>query len=211
MSIVTPNYDLVKKISRFCLAFKHSEQTKEILDTYSNHQIDSKIHLVEELCRLGIIRSDSNVFVMACWYCNVFVDLLADHVNHITGYDFDPTSIEIGKSLNEHDNVTLDNTDVMKCKESRFDGADVIINTSCEHMQPMNTWRTFEKLPSGTYFAFQSNNMFDIDTHINCVETIDDFIMQMPIDLEILFEDEIEVPGWEYNNGKRFTIIGKKC
>ena len=57
---------------------------------------------------------------------------------------------------------------------------------------------------SKAYFAFQSNNMFDIEGHINCVNTIEDFKKQLPNNAKVLIEDEIKD-----DRGIRFTLIGK--
>ena len=60
------------------------------------------------------------------------------------------------------------------------------------------------ELYSTAYFAFQSNNMFDIPTHINCVKDMEDFEKQMPFNARIIKRDSIED-----NRGTRFTIIGR--
>jgi len=54
------------------------------------------------------------------------------------------------------------------------------------------------------YFAFQSNDMFDIPTHNNCVSTIEEFKAQLPPNAKVLIEDEIQD-----ERGSRFTLIGK--
>ena len=54
------------------------------------------------------------------------------------------------------------------------------------------------------YFAFQSNNMFDIEGHINCVETMEEFKYQLPDNADIIVEDEVSD-----SRGTRFTVIGK--
>jgi hypothetical protein len=46
--------------------------------------------------------------------------------------------------------------------------------------------------------------MFNIDTHINCVNDIDEFKRQMPENFEVQVEDEIND-----ERGTRFTLIGK--
>ena len=46
--------------------------------------------------------------------------------------------------------------------------------------------------------------MFDIPTHINCVNNIEEFKKQLPDRAEVLIEDEI--PD---ERGTRFTLIGK--
>ena len=61
-----------------------------------------------------------------------------------------------------------------------------------------------------THFAFQSNNMFDIPTHTNCVSNMDEFKTQLPnlkdnfVESEIMVEDEIKD-----ERGTRFLVIGK--
>ena len=92
-----------------------------------------------------------------------------------------------------------------------YKNANLFINTSCEHMKPMREWGPAPQYKnpwwdrvSPAYFAFQSNAMFDIPTHINCVNNIEEFKKQLPDRAEVLIEDEI--PD---ERGTRFTLIGK--
>jgi hypothetical protein len=48
--------------------------------------------------------------------------------------------------------------------------------------------------------------MFDIPTHSNCVNNIEEFKKQLPENAKVLIEDEI--PD---ERGTRFTLIGKIC
>ena len=59
---------------------------------------------------------------------------------------------------------------------------------------------------SNAYFAFQSNNMDKIETHINCVSSSNEFIGQLPTNASVLFEDDVED-----DRGTRFTLVGKLC
>ena len=59
---------------------------------------------------------------------------------------------------------------------------------------------------SNAYFAFQSNNMYDIPTHINCVSSMEEFYSQLPHNASVMAEDEVED-----DRGTRFTLIGKLC
>lgn len=45
---------------------------------------------------------------------------------------------------------------------------DLVINTSCEHMD--NKW--FHSLPEGTIVCLQTNDYFDNPQHVNCVENL---------------------------------------
>ena len=98
-----------------------------------------------------------------------------------------------------------------KNRYGRIRYANLVINTSCEHMKPMREWGPAPQYKnpwwdrvSPAYFAFQSNAMFDIPTHINCVNNIEEFKKQLPDRAEVLIEDEI--PD---ERGTRFTLIGK--
>ena len=61
-----------------------------------------------------------------------------------------------------------------------------------------------------THFAFQSNNMFHIPTHINCCNTIEEFKEQLPnkefngVESKVLVEDKIKD-----ERGTRFLLIGE--
>ena len=52
-------------------------------------------------------------------------------------------------------------------------GADLIVNTSCEHIADLRGW--LDLLPKGTNVLLQSNDYFSEPTHINCVESVEAF------------------------------------
>ena len=62
------------------------------------------------------------------------------------------------------------------------------------------------RMKKGAHFAFQSNDMFNIDTHINCVNDIDEFEKQLPENTKVKVKDEIND-----ERGTRFTLIGEIC
>jgi hypothetical protein len=81
---------------------------------------------------------------------------------------------------------------------------DLIINTSAEHMT--EDWFhqiRFKELESDPIVAVQSNNLFDIPEHINCVHSIDHMKKKFPM-REILFEGELQLKGY-----KRVMLIGR--
>ena len=57
---------------------------------------------------------------------------------------------------------------------------------------------------SPAHFAFQSNNMYDIEGHTNCVSSIEEFKYQLRDNAKVLIEDKIRD-----ERGTRFTLIGK--
>jgi hypothetical protein len=81
---------------------------------------------------------------------------------------------------------------------------NLIINTSAEHMT--EEWYNqirFKELESNPIVAIQSNNLFDIPEHINCVHSIDHMKKKFPMK-EILFEGELQLKGY-----KRVMLIGR--
>jgi len=78
---------------------------------------------------------------------------------------------------------------------------DTVINTSCEHVENFSNW--YDKVPQGRLVVLQSNNYFEHDEHINCVDSLEEFKKQCPMD--IVFSGELELPLY-----KRFMLIGYK-
>ena len=104
----------------------------------------------------------------------------------------------------EDNNVNLDYVidDVFNWAPTakRIKWCDLIINTSCEHMRPMKELN----LNTNAYFAYTSNNMFDIKGHINCVNNIEEFKKQLPDTAKVLSENEVTD-----ERGSRYLIVGK--
>ena len=127
--------------------------------------------------------------------------------------DKDPKVISIAKYriFDEYKNVEFITDDVFSSFRDQFKTANLFINTSCEHMKPMNQWGPAPEYKNPwwdrvrpAYFAFQSNNMYDIPTHINCVSSIEEFKYQLPEKSEVMVEDKIRD-----ERGTRFLLIGK--
>jgi hypothetical protein len=69
-------------------------------------------------------------------------------------------------------------------------------------MKPMKELKILSEINS--YFAFTSNNMYDIEGHINCVDTIEDFKAQLPETATVLAEEKVT----DYR-GTRFLLVGE--
>ena len=77
---------------------------------------------------------------------------------------------------------------------------DLVINTSCEHMD--NTW--YENLPAGTLVVLHQNDYFSNEQHVNCMKDVEDTKQKYPMS-EILYEGTLDTHL--YN---RFMLIGRK-
>ena len=181
------------------------ESSLDIIDSFSDNQFNSKKTLLRLIEELDILRSDSSVFIMGCWYGSILIPLLSDKVSKIIAMDLDDTVIRIGKNklFKEYTNIIWSTGDVFLypiCEPN----VNLIINTSCEHMTSMKDWPFWDRVGDNAYFAFQSNDMYQIEGHTNCVSSIEEFKLQMPDDATILYENEL--PD---ERGTRYTLIGQ--
>ena len=192
----------------------------------SRSQMKSKIWLVDELIKIK--PTFSNVAVMAGWFGQlkfIFDNKLSfekmriielDKVAcEVSDYVFNLPELEnykiksVNASVNE---LTLHKNgyewDVENFKEGTKYGEkflpNLIINTSAEHMT--EEWFhqiRFKELESNPIVVVQSNNLFDIPEHVNCVHSVDHMKKKFPMK-EILFEGELQLKGY-----KRVMLIGR--
>ena len=191
--------DLFKNI------IKEARHDPTILDSYSPNQFKSKENLLEHIDMF--LLEKPNVVILGSWFGSILVPALADMANKISCIDIDDRVIGVGKSrlFTMYDNVDWITSDVFhKDRYGRIKNADLIINTSCEPMANMSGLSPLKE--SNAYFAFQSNDMYSIKTHVNCVSSLDEFVNQLPTNAKILSKDEIKD-----DRGTRFTITGKLC
>jgi len=185
---------------------REGRHNTDLLDSYSENQFKSKELLINHIKNLKILNKKSEVIIYGCWYGSILIPALKE-VKRITAIDKDEKIINIAKNrlFNHYKNVDFIVDDIFSwsLKSSRIKKTDLIINTSCEHMIPMkNLYNQYDNIKS--YFAFQSNNMFNISTHINCVNNINEFKNQLPNKSIVLIEDKISD-----ERGTRFMLIGK--
>ena len=194
------NLDLFKNI------MNEARNNPDLLDSFSPNQFKSKENLINHIKKLNILNSESEIVIFGCWYGSILIPAFYNKVKRITAIDIDDNVIGIAKNriFKNYDKIDFIVNDafVWANKSSRIKSTNLIINTSCEHMQPMKNLPILNNINS--YFAFQSNNMFDIETHINCVNNIEEFKKQLPHKAKILIEDQIEE-----DRGIRFTLIGQ--
>ena len=180
-----------------------SRNNTDLLDSFSPNQFKSKENLITHINNLGILDDKSEIVILGGWYGSILIPAFRN-VKEITLIDIDDNVVKIAKNrlFNHYTNVDYITADVFNLDKhkSRVENADLIINTSCEHMKPMKELELY----SNAYFAFQSNDMFDIPTHINCVNDIEEFEKQMPVNAKIIIEDSIKD-----DRGTRFTLIGQ--
>jgi len=81
--------------------------------------------------------------------------------------------------------------------------ADIVINTSCEHITQEQYEKWLDIQPDDALFVVQSNNYFELEEHIRCATDIDDFMRMSKI--KPYWRGEFKTPKYT-----RYMIIGKK-
>lgn len=182
---------------------KEARHNPDLLDSYSPNQFKSKEVLINHVNSLNILDDKSEITILGSWYGSILIPAFKQ-VKRITAIDVDDKVIRIAKNrlFNHYENINYMSADVFSLSKYDIEKTNLIINTSCEHMRSMKELEILKT--SKSYFAFQSNNMFDISTHINCVNNIEEFKEQMPSNAKIMIEDHIKD-----DRGTRFLLIGK--
>jgi hypothetical protein len=182
------------------------DERRKIIDSFSANQFDSKIKLLDKFDELNILNQNSKIAIFGCWYGSILIPALHNNVEKIVAVDMDPNAIRIGRNrfFKNLKNISWLNNNVFEDWSDEYSNINLFINTSCEHMPPMREWPWWDRANQREYFAFQSNNMYHIEGHINCVSSMEEFKNQMPDNAELLFQDELVDA-----RGSRYTIIGK--
>ena len=175
----------------------------DLLDSYSLNQFKSKERLIDLIKNLNIEFQD--IVILGGWYGSILIPSFKQ-VKEITLIDVDDKVVRISKNrlFNHYNNVDFITADVFNLGKhtSKVENADLIINTACENMKPMKELEALSE--SKSYFAFQSNNMYEIHDSVNCVSNLEEFKSQLPDNAKVLIEDKLED-----DRGTRFTLIGK--
>lgn len=185
---------------------EHPNCIESIIDSFSDNQHISKESLIECLDINGLIDEDSTVVILGCWYGSILVDRLAPIVKQIVAVDMDEETIKIGREFFKHyKNIDWVVADVFNDEDKAYyKEANLIINTSCEHMKNMVEWNNWDYIKSDPlYIAVQSNDMFGIEGHINCVKSIEDFRDQLP---KCFWIKEESIKD---SRGTRFMLVGQ--
>lgn len=182
-------------------AIRQSPDPMRTMDAFWSGQLKSKEWLITNL------RKNVNKFVSidihGGWVGTLASMLFQSdiYIKNIRSIDIDPTCESIATMMNKKEEmsgrfraVTSDMCDI------RSD-ADVVINTSCEHITQDQYDLWLSGMPYNSLLVLQSNN-YDIPEHIRTANSLDEFKEQSHID--VMWAGELELPLYT-----RWMIIGK--
>jgi hypothetical protein len=182
-------------------AIRQSPDPMRTMDAFWSGQIKSKEWLIINL------RKNINKFVsidIHGGWVGVLASMLFQTdmpIKNIRSVDIDPSCEFIATNMNKIEEmagrfraVTAD-----MC-ETRSD-ADVIINTSCEHITQDRYDLWLSGMPRNSLLVLQSND-YDIPEHVRIATTLDQFKKQCGLE-RVLFAGDLELPLYT-----RWMVIG---
>lgn len=190
---------LIKGLSR--VVARHPEA--DLGNAFNHKQVACKLWARQSLFEtLG--GKFSRVVILGGWYgilAAMFFDDPRFEIEAIDSFDIDPDVGAVAETLNSawNDRFRALTADMYDLAYPDL-GADLVINTSCEHIADLPAWLSL--LPKGTRVLLQSNDYFSEPTHVNCVASLDAFIAQASLET-IAFAGAL--PMKKYT---RFMLIG---
>ena len=196
---------------------QHSSQYPKT--AYSKGQLASKSWLLQELTEvLDKEPIDIDIVgIVGSWIGTLVEPLLLDYpfrIERVYGFDMDPAAIELSEKLNDRyvaDNwrykgVVVD-VNTLDFSHLQFETSNelintevnVIINTSCEHMN--RDW--YDSIAEDTLIIMQTNNSKHFEGHINVCDSVED--MQTRYPMRTLYVGELQTPVYT-----RYMQIGFK-
>jgi hypothetical protein len=186
-------------------AIRNSDDKYRTLESFWKGQVNSKVWLAENLIGFVPVRP-LNIVIYGGWN-GVLASILFNSnlsIQYITSIDIDPVCENIANTVNRRyldknkfTAITADMTTVTD------ESADVVINTSCEHITQQQYDKWLSNQPNDAVVALQSNNYFNLDEHIRCSENLEDFVQMSNINP--YFRNTLRTLKYD-----RYMLIGKK-
>jgi hypothetical protein len=183
-------------------AIRQSPDPMRTMDAFWRGQIKSKEWLITQLSHR--ITDPVTVDIFGGWN-GVLASLLFQSgipIKHINNYDIDPSCKPVSEIMNKIEEIagkfkahTSDMCDITSV-------ADVIINTSCEHLTQEQYEKWLGGMSTGSIIILQSNN-YDIPEHVRWHKSFEDF--KTTCQLNFLWGGEMKMQLYT-----RYMIIGYK-
>jgi len=183
-------------------AIRQSPDPMRTMDAFWSGQLNSKEWLITNLRKN--VKKVVSIDIHGGWV-GVLASMLFQsdiYIKHIRSVDIDPTCESIANMMNKKEEIAgMFRAVTSDMCEIRSD-ADVIINTSCEHITQDQYELWVSGMPRNSLLVLQSNN-YNINEHVRIANSLEEFKDQCQLG-SILYAGELDLPLY-----KRFMIIGQ--
>ena len=183
-------------------AIRQSPDPMRTMDAFWSGQLKSKEWLIVNLRKH--VKKFVTVDIHGGWV-GVLASMLFQSdvpVTSIRSIDIDPTCELIATNMNKVEEMVGKFRAITSDMCSIRSDADVIINTSCEHITQEEYELWLSGHPQNSLIVLQSNN-YNIPEHVRIANSLEEFKEQS--NLNVLFAGELELPLYT-----RWMIIGTK-
>jgi hypothetical protein len=183
-------------------AIRESRDPMRTMDAFWSGQLRSKEWLID--CLDEHVHVGSSIDIHGGWV-GVLASMIFQSnipVTTIRSIDIDPACESIAIMMNKKEEIAGRFRAVTADMCSIRSDAEVVINTSCEHITQDQYDLWLSGMPHNTLLVLQSNN-YDILEHVRIAKSLDEFKAQCGID--VLWAGELELPLYT-----RWMIIGKQ-
>ena len=181
-------------------AVRQSPDPMRTLDSFWAGQMKSKEWLCTELHKH--VKKFVTVDIHGGWN-GVLASMLFQSdvpVASIRSIDIDPACESIANMMNKKEEIVGKFRAVTADMCAIRSDADVVINTSCEHITQAQYDLWLSGMPHNTLFVLQSNN-YNIPEHVRTASNLEEFKSQCSIN--VVWAGELELPLYT-----RYMIIG---
>jgi len=184
-------------------AIRQSPDPMRTMDAFWQGQMRSKEWLID--CLGKHIHRSVRIDIHGGWV-GVLASMLFQSdvpIINIRSIDIDPVCEPIAGNMNKIEEITGRFRAVTADMCAIRSDADVVINTSCEHITQDQYDLWLSGMPYSSLLILQSNN-YDIPEHVRTANTLEQFKEQCHLE-QIYWAGELELPLYT-----RFMIIGKQ-
>ena len=183
-------------------AIRQSPDPMRTMDAFWSGQLKSKEWLIKNLRKH--VHEFVSIDIHGGWV-GVLASMLFQSdvpVLNIRSVDIDPACEPIAINMNKIEEMIGKFHAVTSDMVNLRSDADVIINTSCEHITQDQYDLWLSGMPQNSLFVLQSNN-YEIPEHVRTAKDLEEFKTQC--DIDVLWAGELELPLYT-----RWMVIGKK-
>lgn len=182
-------------------AIRQSPDPTRTMDAFWQGQLNSKEWLITNLRKN--VRKVVSIDIHGGWV-GVLASMLFQsdiYVTKIRSVDIDPTCEPIATMMNKKEEMAGMFRAVTSDMCAIRSDADVIINTSCEHITQDQYDLWLSGMPHSSLIVVQSNN-YNIPEHIRTASSLEEFKEQS--NLTVIWAGQLELPLYT-----RYMIIGR--